>query len=79
MRPMASMCNETMCKAMMTKRPSGLLLSLAGAALIAVGVLIFVEPRSLVWLAGTASVLAGVMLLAMASFMRRMGARSRRP
>jgi hypothetical protein len=53
--------------------PSGLLLMLPGVLLIVVGVLIVIEPRILVWLMATASVLLGIMLLMMASFIRKVG------
>lgn len=66
----------TMCKGVMEKRPSGLLLMLPGAVLIVVGVLIFLEPRILAWLMGAVSVLLGIMLLMMAHFILRL--RSRR-
>jgi hypothetical protein len=59
------------------KRPSGLLLMLPGVLLIVVGVLIVIEPRILVWLMATASVLLGIMLLMMAGFIRRMSAQLR--
>jgi hypothetical protein len=50
---------------------------LPGVLLIVVGVLIVIEPRILVWLMATASVLLGIMLLMMASFIRRMSAQLR--
>jgi len=71
--PMPMCPMATMCKGMMDKRPSGLLLMLAGAALIAVGVLIFREPRVLVWLLGTGFVLLGGMLFMVAGFVRKLG------
>jgi len=70
----AAMCSMANCAGMMGK-PSGLLLVLAGAVLIAVGVLIFVEPAIIAWLAGAASVMAGVALLVMAGFVRRLRTR----
>lgn len=75
--PMAMCPMAGMCKRMMDKPPTGLFLMLPGAALIAVGVLILVEPAILVWLAGAASVLFGVMLIAMGGFVRRLGVRLR--
>lgn len=72
MCPMAKMC-----MGMTEKRPSGLLLMLPGVLLIVVGVLIVIEPKILVWLMATASVLLGIMLLMMASFIRRIGAQLR--
>lgn len=67
MCPMASMCSR-----MMEKRPSGILLMLPGALLILLGVLIFLEPKVVVWLAGTFAVLFGILLLMMARFMSRL-------
>lgn len=72
MCPMAKMCSG-----MTRKRPSGLLLMLPGLVMIVVGVLIVIEPGILVWLVAIACVLVGVMLLTMASFIRKMGARPR--
>ena len=74
----AAMCSTAaMCKRMMDKPPSGLLLMLPGAVLIAVGVLIFVEPAILVWLVIAGTVLLGIALLMMAYFIRRPGAHLR--
>lgn len=72
MRSMPKTCME-----MMGRRPSIVLIALAGALLIALGALIVVEPRVLVWLAAAAVALMGVMLLAMAGWMRRPGTRPR--
>lgn len=72
MRSMPKKCME-----MMGKRPSIFLIVLAGALLIALGVLIVVEPQVLVWLVAAGVALMGVMLLAMAGWMRRPGARPR--
>ena len=75
--PMAMCPMAKMCKGMMKKPPSGLSAMLAGAVLIAVGMLIFVEPRILVWIVGAAFVLFGTMLLIMATFIRRLGVQLR--
>jgi len=72
MCPMAKMC-----KGMMEKPPSGLLLTFAGATVIVVGVLVLFEPRLLAWLIGAAFVMLGIMLLMMAGFVRRMGTQLR--
>ena len=72
MCPMAKMC-----MGITEKRPSGFLLMLPGVLLIVVGVLIVIEPRILVWLMATASVLLGIMLLMMAGFIRKVGAQLR--
>lgn len=73
--PMAMCPMAKMCSGMMEKPPSGLLLLLPGSVLIAAGVLTFVEPRILIWLVGTATILMGIMLLVMAAFVRRLGRR----
>ena len=74
--PMAMCPMAKMCEGMMKKPPTGYLAMVAGILLIIVGALIFIEPRILVWLAGAALVFIGVMLLMMARFIRRLGARS---
>jgi len=75
--PMAMCPMATMCGRMMERPPSGFLLMLPGSLLIIAGVLIFVEPRILVWLAATVSVLFGIMMLVMANLIRRFGVRLR--
>lgn len=75
--PMAMCPMATMCAGMMEKRPTGVLLLLPGILLIVVGVLIVIEPKILVWLMATASVLLGIMLLLMARFIRKIGAQLR--
>ena len=67
MCPMAKMCGR-----MMEKPPSGAILMLPGALLIALGVLIFLEPRIVVWLAGAVAILMGIMFFMMARFVGRM-------
>jgi uncharacterized membrane protein HdeD (DUF308 family) len=62
---------------MTEKPPSGLMAMLAGAVLIVLGMLVVVEPRILVWLAGSALVLFGIALLMIANFLRRLGAQAR--
>lgn len=66
-----------MCMGMMGKPPSGFLLMLPGLVSIALGALIVFEPQVLAWLLAGGFVLLGIMLLLMASFMRRMGAQPR--
>ena len=75
--PMAMCPMATMCKGMMQKPSSGFLAMLPGVVLIVLGTLIFVEPRILAWLMGTAFVLFGVALLMMGNFLRRLGAHVR--
>ena len=67
MCPMAKMCER-----MMEKSHSGSLRMLPGALLIVLGVLIFLEPRIVVWLVGTVAVLMGIMFLIMARFIGRL-------
>lgn len=67
MCPMAKVCGR-----MMEKPASRSLFILPGALLILLGVFIFLEPRIVVWLAGTVAVLLGIMLLAMAHFIGRL-------
>lgn len=67
MCPMAKMCDR-----MMEKPHSGSLLILPGVLLIALGVLVFIEPRIAAWLVGTLLVLMGAMFFMMARFMGRM-------
>jgi uncharacterized membrane protein HdeD (DUF308 family) len=64
-----------MCKGMMEKRGSRFLFLLPGAILVALGVLILVKPAVLVWLIASISIIFGIMMLVMASFMIRMSAR----
>jgi hypothetical protein len=73
--PLAMCPMARMCIGMMGKRPSGLLLILPGVVLIVVGVLIVIEPKTLIWLMAAASVLVGIMLLMMATFIRKVGVR----
>ena len=58
--PMAAMC-----AGMMKKRAFRWLSMLSGILLIAIGVLIIVEPMVLTWLAAGGSILLGIMLLTM--------------
>ena len=74
--PMAMCPMAKMCERMMKKPPTGYSAIGAGILLIIVGTLMVVEPRIFVWLAGAALVFIGVMLLMMARFIRRLGARS---
>jgi len=59
------------CQGMMKKTPSGVALMLPGLLFIALGVLIVVEPTVLIWVMAVAFVLLGVMMLLMASFIRK--------
>ncbi|HSC93430.1 MAG TPA: hypothetical protein VLC73_00515 [Burkholderiales bacterium] len=75
--PMAMCPMAKMCEGMMKKPPSGFAAMVAGIMLIVLGALILVEPRILVWLAGAALVLFGMMLLLMSRFIRRLGVQLR--
>lgn len=70
--PMAMCPMARMCARMMEKPHSGSLLMLPGALLIALGVLIFLEPRIVVWLVGIVAVLMGIMFFMMARFIGRL-------
>lgn len=67
MCPMASMC-----KGMAEKPRFGFLLVIPGLLVVLGGVLIFIEPRVLVWLVGSASILIGLVMLFFAVFIRKM-------
>ncbi len=65
----------TMCKGMIEKPMSGFFLLIPGALLVLGGVLILLEPRLLVWLMGSTSILIGILLLLFANFLRKISAR----
>ena len=75
--PMAMCPMAKMCMGMTAKPPSGFLLMLPGALLVVLGVLILIEPKVLVWLMAGMSILLGIVMLMMANFIRRFGARLR--
>jgi len=60
---------------MMEKPFSNVALVVPGILFIALGVLIVIEPRILVWALAVVFVLLGLMMLMMSSFIRKMGAR----
>lgn len=62
----------TMCKGMAQRPRSGLLLSIPGLLLVLGGVLIFIEPRAVVWLLAGTSISIGVVMLFLAIFLRNM-------
>lgn len=70
MCPMASMC-----RGMAEKPRLGFLLLIPGLLLVLGGVLIFIEPRALVWLLAGTSIFIGLVMLFSAIFVRRMSAR----
>ncbi len=68
--PVVAMCPMAkMCKGVVQKQR----FMLPGVVLILAGVLIFLEPRILVWLTGTASILLGSIFLMVGNLMRRFG------
>jgi hypothetical protein len=64
-----------MCKGMMAKPFSGLVLIIPGLIFIGLGVLIVIEPRVLVWLIAAFAIIMGLIMLGMAAFIRRIGGR----
>jgi hypothetical protein len=70
--PMAMCPMAKMCERMMEKPRAGSFLMLPGALLILLGVLIFIEPRVVVWLAGGFAILMGMMFFMMARFIGRL-------
>ena len=63
-----TMPTARMCAHMMEKPYSGSFLMLPGALFVVLGVLIFIEPRIMVWLVGGVFILIGMMFFAMARF-----------
>jgi hypothetical protein len=72
MCPMAQMC-----KGMMERPLSGLVMIIPGLAFIALGLLIVAWPSVLPWLVATACIVTGGAVLLMANFMRGVGTRLR--
>lgn len=66
---------SAMCKGMMEKPGSRFLLMIPGAALVIVGVLILIKPTVLFWLMACTSILIGIIMLVLAKFVKKMGAR----
>ena len=71
MCPMAGMC-----RSMMERRGSGLMLFVPGIVLIILGVVVLTDPRILLWLVALALIFVGVAMLMVARLMRRFRARS---
>ena len=71
--PMCPMA-ET-CKGMMEKPTLGMIFTVPGIVLIALGIAVIVEPRILVWLVALALIMMGAATLMMARFMRGIGER----
>ncbi len=70
MCPMAETCG-----AMMSKPFSGAAFFLPGLILIALGILVIIYPLILAWLVAAALVLFGIIMLVMATFIRKIGSR----
>ena len=62
----------------MAKPFTGVALIIPGLIFIAVGALIIFEPRVLVWLVAAIAIIMGLMMLAMAAFLRRISNRMMR-
>lgn len=70
--PMAMCPMAKICERMMAKAPSSSFLMLPGALLIALGVLIVIEPRVVVWLVAAVAILMGIMFIMMGRFVGRL-------
>lgn len=70
MCPMAETCGS-----IISKPFSGTALVLPGLIFIALGILVVIYPLVLVWLIAAALVLAGIIMLIIATFIRKIGAR----
>lgn len=68
MCPMSSMC-----KGLMGKRHSRLVMLLPGLVFILLGIIILMEPRVLVWLIAAFVIVLGILFLMMGNFIHRMG------
>ena len=71
--PMSMCPMAATCKGMMDKPFSGVALIVPGIVLIALGVVVIIEPRILVWLVAAALIVMGVAMLMAAKFMRGIG------
>lgn len=61
------------CKRMMQKPFSGLGLAIPGLSLIALDILILIEPRVAAWVVAAIFVVLGALLLMIARFIRKIG------
>lgn len=68
--PMASMC-----RGIVAKPPSRLLLMIPGFVLIVVGFLILLEPKVLIWLMAAVAIMLGVLALVIANVIHRFSVR----
>ena len=74
-KPMPSCPMAETCKGMMEKPFSGVALIIPGILFIALGVMIVIEPKILVWALAVLFVLLGMMMLMMSSLIRKIGTR----
>ena len=63
------------CKGMMERPGTSLWMIIPGLVFVVLGIAIIVYPQILAWLVSLALIVVGLALLAMVSFMRRMGKR----
>jgi len=63
------------CKGMMEKPGTSLWTIIPGLVFVVLGIAIIVYPQILAWLVSLALIVVGLSMLAMVSFMRRMGKR----
>ena len=64
------------CRGMMEKPFSGFMIVIPGLFLIVLGVVVLIEPRTLVWLMAAVFVVLGIAMLMLARFMRKIGRNS---
>jgi uncharacterized membrane protein HdeD (DUF308 family) len=67
------------CKGMMEKPSTSLWMIVPGLVFVVLGIAIILYPQILAWLVSLALIVVGLAMLAMVSFMRRMGKRVQKP
>ncbi len=67
---------SAMCRGMVGKSISGMVIMIPGLVLIGVGVLVLFQPRILAWLIAILMIVMGIGVLFMANVMRKFGARA---
>ena len=67
---------SAMCKGMVGKSTSGMVIMIPGLVLIGVGVLVLFQPQILAWLIAILMIVMGIGVLFMANVMRKFGARA---
>ena len=70
--PMAMCPMASMCKGIAVKPPSLWKLMIPGLVFVFLGVAILLQPKVLVWLVAVVTIMLGVFLLVMATWIRRM-------